>query len=78
MIRCKRCANPHDSSDLPWFLPAGPTSHVLNNYTTKFPPYHVIEDDITVPIERLEVEEIPSHRSLRSGGGVIAVLQKTR
>ena len=48
VVRCKPCANPHDSSDLPRFLPAGLTSYVLNNYTSKSPPYHVTEDDVTV------------------------------
>ena len=38
------------------------------------PPYHVTEDDVTVPIERLEVGKITSHRSGRDRGGVTAVL----
>ena len=54
----------------------GETDHCygLNNYTSKSPPYHVTEDDVTVPIERLEVEKITGHRSVRGRGGVVAVL----
>ena len=39
VVRCKPCANPHHSSDLPRFLPAGLTPYVLNNYTSKSPPF---------------------------------------
>ena len=77
VVRCKLCANPHDSSDLPRFLPARLTPYVLNNYTNKSPPNHVTEDDVTVPIERIEVGKITSHRSVRGRGGVIAVLYET-
>ena len=77
VVRRKPCANPHNSSDLPRFLPAGATPYVLSNYTNKYPPYHVTEDDVTVPIERLAVEKITSHRSVRGRGGVIAVLYET-
>ena len=30
--RCKPCANPHDSGDMPKYLPAGLTQYVLNNF----------------------------------------------
>ena len=60
VVRCKPCANPHDSSDLPRFLPAGLTPYVLNNYTNKSPPYHVTEGDVTVPIERVESRKSPA------------------
>ena len=36
--RCKPCANPHDSGDMPKYLPAGLTQHVLNNFSKKSPP----------------------------------------
>ena len=75
VVPCEPCANHHDSSDLPWFLPAGLTPYVLNS--TKSPPYHVIKDDVTVPIERLEIEKITSHRSVRGRGGVIAAFYET-
>ena len=29
--RCKPCANPHDSGDIPKYLPAALTQYVLNN-----------------------------------------------
>ena len=33
--RFKPCANPHDTDDLPRYLPPGPTSYVLYKFTTK-------------------------------------------
>ena len=77
MVRCKPCANPHDSPDLPRSLPARLTPYVLNNYTTKSSPYHVTEDEVNVLIESLEVENIADHRSVRGEGGVIVVLHET-
>ena len=38
------------------------------------PPYHVTQDDVSAPLQRLEVEKIISHQSVRGRGGVIAVL----
>ena len=76
VARCKPCTNPYDTSDLPRYLPAGLTQFVLNNYTTT-PPFHVTADDVSVPVERLEVDKISSHRSVRGRGGVIAVLYQT-
>ena len=77
VARCKPCANPHDAEDLPRFLPTGLTQYVLNNYTTKSPPYHVTENDVSTSVERLEVEQITGHQSVRGRGGVIAVLYQT-
>ena len=35
--RCKSCANPHDSGDMPKYLPAGLMQYVLNNFSKTFP-----------------------------------------
>ena len=56
--RCKPCGNPHDSGDMPKYLPAGLTQYVLNNFSKKSPPYHVTQDDVSTPLQRLEVEQI--------------------
>ena len=53
--RCKPCANPHDSSDMPKYLPAGLTQYDLNNVCKKSPPYHITQDDVSAPLQRLEV-----------------------
>ena len=74
---CKRCANPQDSGDIPKYLPAGMTQYVLNKFSNKSPPYHVTQDDVSIPLQRLEVEQITGHQSVRGRGGVIAVLYKT-
>ena len=75
--RCKPCANPHDSGDTLKYLPAGLTQYVLNYLSKKFPPYYVTQDGVSTPFQRLEVEQITGHQSVRGRGGVIAVLYKT-
>lgn len=74
--RCKPCTNPHDTHDIPRSLPAGLTPYVLNNHTTKSPPYHVTGDDV-VPVQRMDVDEITAHQCVRGRGGVIAVMYET-
>ena len=69
---------PHDTTNLFRYLPAGLTQYVLNIHTTKSPPFHVTTDDVSVPVERLKVDRISSHRSVRRRGGAIAVLYETR
>ena len=54
--RCKPCTNSHDRDDMPKYLPGGLTRYVLNNFTKKSPPYRVTQDDVSVPLQRLEVE----------------------
>ena len=75
--RCKPCANPHDSGDMPKLLPAGRTQYVLNKFSKTSPPYHVTQNDVSTPLERLEVEKITGYQSIRGRGGVIAVQYKT-
>ena len=75
--RCKPCASPLDSGDMPKYLPAGLTQYVLNKFSKKSPPYHVTQDDVSTPLQWLEVEKITGHQSVRGRGGVIAVLYKT-
>ena len=75
--RREPCANPNDSNDMPKYLPAGLVQYVLNNFPKKSPPYHVTQDDVSVPLQRLEVEKITGYQSVRGLGGVIAVLYKT-
>ena len=75
--RCKPYANPHDSNDVPKYLSSGLTQYVLNNFPKKSPPYHVTRDDVSAPLQPLEVDQITGHQSVRGRGGVIAVLHKT-
>ena len=75
--RCKPCVDPHDSGDMPKYLPAGLAQCVLNNCSKKSPPYHVTQDDVSTPLQRREVEQITVRQSVRGRGGVIAVLYKT-
>lgn len=39
--------------------------------------YYVTVEDVSTPVERLEVESIQGHQSVRGRGGVIAVLYET-
>ena len=62
---------------MPKLLPAGLTQYVLNNFPKTLPSYCVTQDDVSVPLQRLEVEKITGHNSVRGRGGVIAALYKT-
>ena len=50
---------------------------MLNKFSKKSPPYHVTQDDVSSPPQRLEVEQITGHQSVRGRGGVITVLYKS-
>ena len=56
--RFKPCANVDDSGSMPKILPAGLTQYVLNKLCNMSPPYHVIQNDVSTPLRRLEVEHI--------------------
>lgn len=70
--RCKPCTNPHDTDDMPRFLPAGLTPYDLSNHSIKSPPYHVTGDDV-IPAQRMDVDKITGHQCVRGRGGVVAV-----
>ena len=71
------CADAHDSGDVTKYLPAGLTQYVVNNFSNKFPPYHVTQVDVSTPLQRLDVEQTTGHQSVRGRGGVVAELYKT-
>ena len=75
--RCKPCANSHVGDDKPKYLPAGSTQIVRSNFSIESPPYDVTQDDVSPPLQCLEVEKITSHQSVQGRGGFIAVLYKT-
>ena len=59
------------------YLSVGLTQCVLNIFSKKSPLYHVTQDDVSAPLQRLEVEKITGHQSVRGRGGVMAALYKT-
>ena len=61
---------------MPKYLPAELTQYVLHNCSNKSHPYRVTQDDVSALLQRLEVEKITGHQSVRGRGGVIAVLYK--
>lgn len=78
MTRCKFFANPHDSDDMPKYLPVGLTQQcVLNNFNKSPPPHHATQDDVSTPLQQLEVDRVTGHQSIRGRGGVIAVMHQT-
>ena len=50
------------------------TQYVLNKFSKNFPPYHATQDDVSIPLQRLEVENTTGHQSLPGRGSVIAVM----
>ena len=75
--RCKPCANPHDGGDMPKYLPARLKQYCAKYVSKKSPPYHVTQDDVSTPVQHLEVEQITGHQPFRGRSGVIAVPSKT-
>ena len=73
--RCKPCTNRHDSGGMLKYLPAGLTQYRLHTFSKKSPPYHVTQDDVSASLQRLELEHITGHQSVRGRGGVITVQQ---
>ena len=67
VARFKPCTNPHNTTNLPRYLPAGLSQHVLNNYTTKSPPVHATADDVSVPAEYLEIDKMPATSPYKAG-----------
>ena len=55
----------------------GRRKYVLNNFSKKSPPHHVTQDDISTPLQRLEVEKNTGHQPVKGRGGVIAVMYAT-
>ena len=72
--RCKPCANHKDRGDMPKYFPAGLTQFVLNHLSKNLRPYHVIHDDVSIPLQRHEMEEITGHQPVPGRGGIIAVI----
>ena len=75
--RRKPCANSHDHGDMPKHLPAELAKYVLYNLSKKSSPFHVTHDDVSTPLQRLEVEKITGHHLVCGGGGVIAMMYET-
>ena len=62
---------------MPKYLPADLMQYVLNNFSKKPPPYHVTQEDVSTPLQRLKVEKITGHQSVRDRGVVIAMMYET-
>ena len=58
------------------YLPVGLTQYVLNTFPNKSPQYHVTQEYVAASLQRLEVEKINSHQSVRGRSDIIAVLYK--
>ena len=48
LCRSNPCANPsYSSDDIPIYVPAEPTKHVLNNFPKKSLPCHITQNDVS-------------------------------
>ena len=56
-------------------MPAGLTQYMLSNVSKKSPSYHVTQDEVSTPHQRLVVETIIGHPSVRGGGSVIMMCE---
>ena len=75
---CKPCANPRHGSGMLKHPPEGLPQYVLSSFSKKSPPYHVTQSRRRCgSLQRLEVENITGHQSVRGRGVVIAVLYET-
>ena len=50
---------------------------MVSNFSKNPPPYHVTQDDVSTPLQRLEVAKITRHQSVRGRGGVIVAMYET-
>ena len=62
---------------MPKYLPVGLTQYVLNTFFKKPSRYHVTQDDVSAPLQRLEAEKMTGHQSVRGRSGAIALIYKT-
>lgn len=53
VAHCKPCINPHNSGDMPKYLP----QYVLDKFTENPFSYHVTQDDLSIPLQRLSREK---------------------
>ena len=75
---CKPCAKPHDSEDKAIFTGGAGAKHSqqLHHTLEKSPPYGVTQ--VSAPLQRLEVEKITGHHSVRGLGGATATMAITQ
>lgn len=50
---------------------------MLNSFSTKSPPFQVTLDNISLPPERLEIDQASAQQLVRGRGGVLAVMHET-
>ena len=74
--RCKPCANPHDSSDMPKYLPAGLMQYVLNNFPRS--PFRTTSLETTFRFPSIDERWRRSPNTSRSGDEVASSRCYTR
>ncbi|CAB1119757.1 unnamed protein product [Ectocarpus sp. CCAP 1310/34] len=78
VLRYKPCGNPYETDDLQQSLPAELSRYVLHSLGDTCPPFHVTADDVSLPVGRLEVDQISGHELVRGRSGVLPVLYQTQ
>ena len=61
----------------PHTLPAGLTQYVLKHCCKESPQYNVTQDDVSAPLQRLDVKQINGHQSVWGRCRVFTVLYRT-
>ena len=59
---------------MPKYFLAGLTQFVFNDFSKDVRPYRAIQDDVSTPLQRHELEKITGHHSVPGRGGIIAVI----
>ena len=72
--RCDPCANPHVHDDTPKYFPAEMTQCVPNDVSKRSLRYNVTQDDVSTPLQTLEVEKVTGRQQVRSRGEIIVVM----
>ena len=77
--RCKPCTTNHHNCELRQlaYFPAGLTKYVFIDFPKKSLANDVTRDDFSPRFQRLRVEKITGHQSVRDRDGVIAVMDET-
>lgn len=57
---------------MPELVPLGVSQYVLPKHATKSPPFYVIAEDPTAPIERVVIDHTSGYQLIRDRGGELA------
>ena len=71
------CHNPSDGSNIPKYLPAGPSKYVLHSFTNQLPSFHPTAEDVVISGIPVDIEKVTGHQLVRGRDGKLAVMYET-